>query len=278
MTENEKLRGLLRRAKYHLEIAYQDMPTIRDIESALKLAAPQPEQSELVKALREILNASDLERAQAVANRTLGRHWAGQPVAECTNEDAWNCKYCLKGETCAALKDERNFGAPVRAQYSDLVSDGGMDPRNRPGSCGCGDLCDQRGLASDEVTTTCRAVHGPTQTAPQPEQSTTVRVPISVIEEAAHMLEAHSPGSGSVESFVAQDLRAALSQPAEQPEVHLNPADKLPPVDCPLLIEVMKGYLVLAWRTGIIENKSADMEYRLVTGDTIQGRFRWTYP
>lgn len=49
------------------------------------------------------------------------------------------------------------------------------------------------------------------QTAPQPEQSTTVRVPISVIEEAAHMLEAHSPGSGSVESFVAQDLRAALS-------------------------------------------------------------------
>lgn len=63
-----------------------------------------------------------------------------------------------------------------------------------------------------------------------------------------------------------------------QPEVHLNPADKLPPVDCPLLIEVMEGYLVPARRTGIIENKSADMEYRLVTGDTIQGRFRWTYP
>lgn len=34
----------------------------------------------------------------------------------------------------------------------------------------------------------------------------------------------------------------------------------------------------LAQRTGIIENKSADMEYRLVTGETIQGRFRWTYP
>lgn len=37
------------------------------------------------------------------------------PVAECTNEDSWNCKYCRKTETCAALKDERNFGAPPKA-------------------------------------------------------------------------------------------------------------------------------------------------------------------
>lgn len=55
------------------------------------------------------------------------------------------------------------------------------------------------------------------QTVPQPEQSETVLVPVSVIEEAAHMLEAHSPGSGSVESFTAQDLRAALSTQGTNP-------------------------------------------------------------
>jgi|GEM_PF-6360166 len=37
------------------------------------------------------------------------------PAAECTSEDRWNCKYCRKGETCAALKDERNFGSPMKA-------------------------------------------------------------------------------------------------------------------------------------------------------------------
>lgn len=41
------------------------------------------------------------------------------PVAECTNEDSWNCKYCRKTETCAALKDERNFGAPPKAARHD---------------------------------------------------------------------------------------------------------------------------------------------------------------
>lgn len=55
------------------------------------------------------------------------------------------------------------------------------------------------------------------ETTSQPEQSETVLVPVSVIEEAAHMLEAHSPGSGSVESFVAQDLRAALTAQGPKP-------------------------------------------------------------
>lgn len=42
------------------------------------------------------------------------------PVAQCTNEDSWNCKYCRNTESCEALKDPRNFGkpsAPVEPLY-----------------------------------------------------------------------------------------------------------------------------------------------------------------
>jgi hypothetical protein len=42
------------------------------------------------------------------------------PVAECTNSDTWNCKYCRKTETCAALKDPRNFATPPVAPVQDL--------------------------------------------------------------------------------------------------------------------------------------------------------------
>lgn len=50
-------------------------------------------------------------------NRWAVWRWAwqdykSQQAAKCTNEDSWNCKYCRKTETCEALKDERNFGAP----------------------------------------------------------------------------------------------------------------------------------------------------------------------
>ena len=37
-----------------------------------------------------------------------------QAVAECTNSDTWNCKYCNKTESCGALKDSRNFAPPAR--------------------------------------------------------------------------------------------------------------------------------------------------------------------
>lgn len=36
-----------------------------------------------------------------------------------------------------------------------------------------------------------------------------------LLEDAIEWLECHSPGSGSSESFAAQDLRAAIAQPAE---------------------------------------------------------------
>lgn len=59
---------------------------------------------------------------------------------------------------------------------------------------------------------------------------------------------------------------------------HLNPAEQLPPVDCPLLIEVEPGRLVQAARTRFVESRDREMEYRLADGTTLVGRFRWTYP
>jgi len=59
--------------------------------------------------------------------------------------------------------------------------------------------------------------------------------------------------------------------------VHLNPASELPPVNCPLIIEV-DGELVRAERTGFVEQRDRQMEYQLQSGEKIVGRYRWTYP
>lgn len=74
---------------------------------------------------------------------------------------------------------------------------------------------------------------------------------------------------------LASDYDALLRRRQHVP--HLNAADLLPPVSCPLLIEV-NGDLVRAERTGLIANRADDMEYRLAGGTCIHGRFRWTYP
>lgn len=60
-------------------------------------------------------------------------------------------------------------------------------------------------------------------------------------------------------------------------DIKLNPAEQLPPVRCPLLIEV-DGELVRASRTGYIESKDRAMEYKTADGVVIHGRYRWTYP
>lgn len=62
------------------------------------------------------------------------------------------------------------------------------------------------------------------------------------------------------------------------PQTHLNPAGSLPPVDCPLLIELGPGKLVAAVRPSFIPRKSSPMTYRLSDGSMTEGRFRWTYP
>lgn len=66
----------------------------------------------------------------------------------------------------------------------------------------------------------------------------------------------------------------------------LNHPNHLPPVLCPLLIEV-DGQLLLAERTSHNEKRDRAMEYRLLeridghlipTGETVVGRHHWTYP
>jgi hypothetical protein len=59
--------------------------------------------------------------------------------------------------------------------------------------------------------------------------------------------------------------------------VWINSNGVLPPVDCPLLIE-LSNVLVPATRTGFIAKKTDAMEYRLPNGALIHGRYRWTYP
>lgn len=59
---------------------------------------------------------------------------------------------------------------------------------------------------------------------------------------------------------------------------HLNSANQLPPVDCPLLIEIQPGHLVAASRTSFITKRNREMDYLLADGRTITGRYRWTYP
>ena len=64
----------------------------------------------------------------------------------------------------------------------------------------------------------------------------------------------------------------------EQQAVHLNAPSTLPPVGCPLLIEIAPGRLVNAQRIGYVADKGSDMEYRVSDGNVILGRFKWTYP
>lgn len=61
-----------------------------------------------------------------------------------------------------------------------------------------------------------------------------------------------------------------------------NSPDRLPPVDCPLVILIGPGIMARAERTGFIESKERHMEYRLEgwarVPVLITGRFPWTYP
>lgn len=61
-------------------------------------------------------------------------------------------------------------------------------------------------------------------------------------------------------------------------EPHLNPASSLPPVACPIVIELPGQGLKRAERTGFVTHKDNQMEYILADGSKIIGRFRWTYP
>lgn len=60
--------------------------------------------------------------------------------------------------------------------------------------------------------------------------------------------------------------------------IQLNSPDHLPPVDCPLVVELPNGELVRVERTSHLVSRERDMEYRLDSGETFMGRMRWGYP
>lgn len=62
-------------------------------------------------------------------------------------------------------------------------------------------------------------------------------------------------------------------------QTHLNPAGQLPPVRCPLLIEVEPGQLRRAQRMSFVRTRDAELEFCLEgSAERVTGRFRWTYP
>ena len=46
-----------------------------------------------------------------------------EPVAQCTESDSWNCKYCRKTESCKALQDPRNFASPPQRTWVGLTDE-----------------------------------------------------------------------------------------------------------------------------------------------------------
>lgn len=61
-------------------------------------------------------------------------------------------------------------------------------------------------------------------------------------------------------------------------ELKLNSGCMLPPVSCPLLIELEPGVLVRASRPTFAESKGDQLVFETEHGLTVIGRPRWTYP
>lgn len=97
--ENEALRVQLAKLQKDCDSFEDQAFTLRE---GLKGVLGWIECSQSTSALRSIVEKSLSASAEQSAT-----------VANCTNEDSWNCKYCMKTESCSALKDPRNFGAPA---------------------------------------------------------------------------------------------------------------------------------------------------------------------
>lgn len=60
-----------------------------------------------------------------------------------------------------------------------------------------------------------------------------------------------------------------------------NNPSLLPPVDCPLVINLGQAYdwdIAHCERISHLRSRDGEMDYRLSTGQTIRGRFPWSYP
>ena len=76
----------------------------------------------------------------------------------------------------------------------------------------------------------------------------------------------------------AQQLALRLAWLFAGDDTHLNSADILPPVACPIVIDIPGAGLKRAERIGYVYHRGDQMEYLLDDGSKINGRFRWTYP
>lgn len=76
-----------------------------------------------------------------------------------------------------------------------------------------------------------------------------------------------------------QVLEDAPAHAKASTELHLNSIDaaNLPPVDSPLLIEIVPGVLLRARRPTHVNDKHAELRFDLDAGGYAVGRFRWTH-
>lgn len=63
------------------------------------------------------------DMATATLRKAIEQAEKQEPVAQCTNSDSWNCKYCRKTKNCEALKDSRNFGTPPQREWVGLTEE-----------------------------------------------------------------------------------------------------------------------------------------------------------
>ena len=81
-----------------------DSDSERELVATIKEALAQPDQDEVDIRSRLYQRIHELETQLAQPEQ--------EPVAQCTESDSWNCKYCRKTESCKALQDPRNFASP----------------------------------------------------------------------------------------------------------------------------------------------------------------------
>lgn len=68
-------------------------------------------------------------------------------------------------------------------------------------------------------------------------------------------------------------------------DLHLNAPEHLPPVGCPILVEVDET-LLLVERTAFVEQRGRDMTYRVLNHERspiqpeirLVGQLKWTFP
>ena len=79
--------------------------------TAIKEALAQPEQEQLMS---DQINygMSVTQGGKRIDPMSIYKEPEQEPVAQCTESDSWNCKYCRKTESCKALQDPRNFTTP----------------------------------------------------------------------------------------------------------------------------------------------------------------------